>query len=133
MSTTPYGPADRLRELARLLPDGATTCLDRDALERLAGPLSDDADARESEADYTVAQAAERLQLSPNRVRALIAERSLHAYRVAGRGRWRITADALRRFRAAGTLPAQSRPEGPAARVDPGRWRRARRADTKGG
>jgi excisionase family DNA binding protein len=118
----------QLQRLARSLPQGATVNLDAIALERLAGPLSDERGAAVSESDLTVAEAAARLKLSTNRVRALIAEGSLEAYRVAGRGGWRITSDALARFRAAGMPPAQSQAEGPAARVDLGRWRRQKRA-----
>jgi excisionase family DNA binding protein len=120
----------QLRQLARLLPEGATVMLDRSALERLAGPLAGDLGASNAEHDLTVAEAAEALRLSTNRVRALIAEHSLDAFRIAGRGGWRITADALRRFRAAGAPSPLLASEGPASRVDLGRWRRARRSDT---
>ena len=117
----------RLRQLAQSMPEGATVNLDAIALERLAGPLSDERGAAVSEPDLTVAEAAAQLKLSANRIRALIAERKLDAYRIAGRGGWRITSEALRQFRAAGTPPGQSRTEGPAARADLGRWHRVRR------
>jgi excisionase family DNA binding protein len=118
----------QLQRLARSLPQGATVNLDAIALERLAGPLDDDRTATASDPDLTVVEAAGRLRLSPNRVRSLIAERSLDAYRVAGRGGWRITADALARFRVAGAPPPLLQPEGPATRADLGRWKRQRRA-----
>jgi excisionase family DNA binding protein len=116
----------RLQQLARSLPEGATVTLDAAALERLAGPPSVDLGSHDTEPDLTVAEAAERLRLSKNRVRALIAEGSLDAYRVAGRGGWRITTDALRRFRAAGA-PLVSEHAEVTPRVDIGRWRRVRR------
>jgi excisionase family DNA binding protein len=101
------------------------------ALERLAGPLDNDRTATASEPDLTVSETAARLKLSPNRIRALIAEGSLKAYRVAGRGGWRITSRALADFRRAGAPPPPLHPEAPAARVDFDRWRRTRRADTR--
>ena len=121
---SPEPLAVRLRELARLLPDGATVSLDRGALERLAGSLGDDLGSSTSEPDLTVAEAAARLQLSANRVRALIGEGKLTGYRIGGVGGWRITAAALRRFREAGT-PASLTPKVPADHVDLGRWRRS--------
>jgi excisionase family DNA binding protein len=118
----PECPAQlRLRQLALHLPEGGTVNLDRTALERLAGPLGDDPDSRVVEAYLTVAKAAKALSLSRNRVRGLISEGKLSAFRIGGVGGWRITAEALRRFREAGTPPATSHAEGPVERVDLGR------------
>jgi hypothetical protein len=77
------------------------------------------------------ARAAAVLQLSPNRVRSLIGARLLAAYRPGGVGHWRITSRALADFRRAGAPAPPPQPEAPAARVDHGRWRPARRADTQ--
>ena len=116
------GLALRLRALAALLPEGALLVLDRRALDALCATESRDPPVDDAGPDCTVAEAAVRLRLSANRVRALIGEGSLEAYRVAGRGHWHITPAALAAFRRTGSSHAVSPPDRP-GRVNLGRWR----------
>ena len=116
--------ATRLRILAESLPEGASVVLDRRALDALCATESRDPPVDDAGPDCTVAEAAVRLRLSANRVRALIGEGALAAYRVAGRGHWHITPAALAAFRRTGSSHAVSPSDRP-GRVDLARWRRS--------
>jgi excisionase family DNA binding protein len=113
----------RLAALAELLPEGASLVFDRASLGALAASERHDLAPGGSEPDLTVAQAAARLGLSKNRVRGLIGEGRLQAYRTGRTGGWHITPEALASFRKAPPISA-SLLANRAERIDLGRWRK---------
>jgi excisionase family DNA binding protein len=103
-----------LRAVAEALPDGASLTLPRAALLALCATERASLDA----VDLTVAQVAAMQQRSSNTVRRWLERGQLDGYRLAGgAGDWRVTRDALDRFRAAGARPKAG------AGLDLGSWR----------
>jgi excisionase family DNA binding protein len=114
---------ERLRALASLLPPGATVSLDKAALVALCASERHDRAPGDTGGDLTTTEVAQQIGLSKNRVRALIAEGKLAAYR--GCGRWRVTQAALAAFRQSAVPALIITPSDRADRVDLARWRRA--------
>lgn len=112
---------ERLRQMAELLPAGASVTLPREALlEALGEPLQTSALAAPP-ADLTVAELAARFQRSPSTVRGwLEADRFPGAYKLNRRD-WRVPLAAVETFEA--QQRAQEAPRG----ADLGAWRRQRK------
>ena len=118
------GLGERLRTLAEALPEGASITLSSDALRSL---LETDADERSLPHDVTVDEVADLLDRSPQTVRRWIRDGVLDAYTLRGR-EYRITAAALRNFRAREQTAAEQPPEPPGTHATKqlGAWRSVR-------